>query len=93
MTAVNKYEDDGEVNHMRCKILFFFPSPLNLVNLEAVIANLICELCDTVSNGKVLCCLSVCRFGVQEDHMSGQTLRHPLCEHLLSYEDQTTAFN
>ena len=45
MTAVNKYEDDGEVNHGRCKNVLFF-SPLNLATLEVVIANLIRELCD-----------------------------------------------
>ena len=43
------------------------------MNFEAVIANLIRELCDTVSHGKVLGCLSARRLGVQEDHVSGQT--------------------
>lgn len=58
VTAVNKYEDDGEVNHGRCKnvLLFLFFSPLNLVNFEVVIANLIRELCDESLTAK---CVSV----------------------------------
>lgn len=68
VTAVNKYEGDGEVNHVRCKMLF--SPPLNLVNFEAVIANLIRELCHTVSRDKALRCLSVCWLGVQDDHIS-----------------------
>lgn len=50
----------------------FFPS--NFVNFEAVIANLIHELCETLSHGKVLCCLSVCRLGVRDDHIWGRKL-------------------
>ncbi len=89
VTAVNKYEDDVEVIHGRCKMLFF--SPLNLVNFEAVIANLIHELCDTLSRGKARCCLSGCRLGVWDDHIWGQRLHHAWqwnhCRQPLSYED------
>lgn len=47
-------------------VVFF---PLNLVNFEAVIANLIRELCDTLSHGKALRCLSGRWLGAQDDHI------------------------
>ena len=50
--------------------------PLNLMNFKAVIANLIHELCDTLSHGKVLRCLSARRLGVQDDHNREQRLHH-----------------
>lgn len=53
-----------------CKMQNAFFPPLNLVNFEAVIANLIRELCHTVSRDKALRCLSVCWLGVQDDHIS-----------------------
>lgn len=52
-----------------------FP-PLNRVNFKAVIANLIHELCDTLSHGKVVCCLSVCRLEVRDDNIWEQGLHH-----------------
>lgn len=43
---------------------FFFFLYLNLANFKAVIANLMHELCDTLSHGEVLHCLSACQAGV-----------------------------
>jgi len=51
MTAENEFKDDGEVNHVRCKMLFFLL--LNLVNFKALIVNLIHERCDTLSHDEM----------------------------------------
>lgn len=60
MTAVNKYEDDDKVSHVK----YNFFSSSNRVNFKAVIANLIHELFGTVSHAKVLYCLSARRLKV-----------------------------
>lgn len=47
-------------------LFFSFFLFLNLANFKAVIANLMHELCDTLSHGEMLRCLSACQAGVLE---------------------------
>lgn len=83
VTAVNKYEDDGEVSMWDAKH-FFTPSQISWT-WKAVIANLIHEHCDTLSHDKVLCCLS----GVRNDHNWGQRL----LTSMFSYEQPENCFD